>query len=46
LEWEHLLCRLIEDEALRNKLGREGRQTVEKFYSVRSNENRFLRLFT
>lgn len=33
-EWRAALCRLIEDEALRRKLGEAGRDTVKKSYTV------------
>lgn len=36
-EWVEKLSYLIEDEPLRKKLGKQGRQTVEERYSVRVN---------
>lgn len=44
-EWETLLTSLIESKALREKIGRAGRVTVERNYSVESNKNNFLSLF-
>ncbi len=44
-EWEKLLSRLIEDEPLRRQLGKEGRKTVERNYSILSNTKTFLSLF-
>jgi glycosyltransferase involved in cell wall biosynthesis len=45
-EWVEKLCRLIESESLRRKLGSTSRQTVESRYSVRSQQDRYLSLLT
>lgn len=45
-DWERFLKQLIEDKVLRDKLGEEGKVTVDKFFSVRSNESNFLSLFS
>ena len=34
-EWVERIARLLEDEALRGRVGREGRRTVEREYSLR-----------
>lgn len=44
-DWYNLLCTLIEDEPLRQKLGREGRKTVVAKYSVAANKNKYLTVF-
>ena len=44
LEWEAGLERLITDHTLRNRLGQEARETVEKNYSVSSNSTNFFSL--
>jgi glycosyltransferase involved in cell wall biosynthesis len=44
-EWESYLKRLILDQELRTTIGRHAREKVERLYSVRSNAERFLRLF-
>ncbi len=44
-DWEKLLSSLIEDESLRKDLGKEGRKTVERNYSILSNTKTFLSLF-
>jgi glycosyltransferase involved in cell wall biosynthesis len=45
-EWSDQLSELIEKPALRKKLGDQGRITVEKHFSVESNTQVFLNLFT
>jgi glycosyltransferase involved in cell wall biosynthesis len=45
-EWLTKLTSLIESAELREKLGREGRETVEQRYSVRSQRERYLSLLT
>jgi glycosyltransferase involved in cell wall biosynthesis len=45
-EWLTKLTSLIESAELRGKLGREGRETVEQRYSVRSQRERYLSLLT
>jgi glycosyltransferase involved in cell wall biosynthesis len=44
-DWEHALSRLVEDEVLREKFGKEGRRTVEDHYSILSNAENFFSLF-
>jgi glycosyltransferase involved in cell wall biosynthesis len=45
-EWLGKLTSLIESAKLRRNLGREGRETVEQRYSVRSQRERYLSLLT
>ena len=45
-DWENALIKLINDENLRKKIGSKAQKTVEEKYSVRSNTNNFLSLFT
>jgi glycosyltransferase involved in cell wall biosynthesis len=45
-EWEEKLECLIEDTALRNRLGQQARQRVVDHYSVSSNTSLFLSLFS
>ena len=45
-EWVECLSRLIESEELRSKLGNAGRKTVEEVYSVKTNQNKYLALFS
>ena len=45
-EWLTKLTRLIESAELRGNLGREGHETVEQRYSVRSQQERYLSLLT
>ena len=45
-EWRKYLSLLIGNKDLREEMGRKGRKKVEAQYSVRSNETRFLSLFT
>lgn len=44
-EWTEKLSRLIEDPALRQRLGSQARRTVEERYSVRSQQQVYLRHF-
>jgi len=44
-EWSRSLEELLTDSALRKKLGKQGRQTVESRYSVTANTENFLGLF-
>lgn len=44
-DWFNYLSALISDEALRNKMGKLGREKVIKNYSVSSNTSNFLSLF-
>jgi glycosyltransferase involved in cell wall biosynthesis len=45
-EWCNYLKTLIENEALRKTLGKAGRKTVIENYSIESNSDNFLELFT
>jgi glycosyltransferase involved in cell wall biosynthesis len=45
-EWESYLRRLINDSALRKNLGEAGRKKVVEKYSVKSNAENFLKLFS
>lgn len=45
-EWIQQLSLLIENQNLRMNLGKQGRLTVEKFYSVNSTKEKFLKLFS
>ena len=45
-EWTNALEELIHSKKLRQKMGEEGREKVIRNYSVRSNSNNFLSLFT
>jgi len=44
-EWKKTLIKLIEDENLRTQIGKNARQTIENQYSVKANEQNFLKLF-
>lgn len=44
-EWRNAIERLIHDEQLRERIGQQGKSTVEKNYSVTSNTSNFLSLF-
>lgn len=41
-EWYHFLRELIENKTLREQFGKEGRTTVERFYSVEANKHKYL----
>ncbi|GHM99851.1 glycosyl transferase [Cytophagales bacterium WSM2-2] len=45
-QWFETLCLLIDNSALRAQIGAAGKKIVEKNYSVQSNTNTFLKLFT
>jgi glycosyltransferase involved in cell wall biosynthesis len=45
-EWVEKISRLIDDEQLRRRLGQAARRTVEKGYSVKSQQDRYLELFS
>jgi glycosyltransferase involved in cell wall biosynthesis len=44
-EWVEKLSILIEDAALRKKMGKAGRKTVEKDFSVEANKEKWLNVF-
>ncbi len=44
-EWVEKLSLLIENKELRKKLGKAGRKTVEKDYSVEANKHKWLKAF-
>jgi len=44
-EWIDCLSQLIDSKMLREKLGKAGRKTVEKKYSVTANQGKYLALF-
>ena len=44
-EWVEKLSLLIENKALRTKIGLEGRETVVQHYSVEANKQKYLNLF-
>lgn len=44
-EWVEKLSQLIEDEDLRKKIGKAGKKTVEKDFSVDANKDKWLKAF-
>jgi glycosyltransferase involved in cell wall biosynthesis len=44
-EWYSTIKQLMEDQALRRRIGKAGQETVENHYSVHANSNRYLSLF-
>jgi glycosyltransferase involved in cell wall biosynthesis len=44
-EWMNYFCTLIENKGLRLQMGREGRATVIKKYSVEENKRKYLEIF-
>jgi glycosyltransferase involved in cell wall biosynthesis len=45
-EWKRRLVALITDKELRIKLGKKGKETIDKHYSVNANKTVFLNLFS
>lgn len=45
-DWFTILCRLVESEDLRHRIGEAGRATVEKRYSVDSQKMRYLEVLS
>ena len=45
-EWKEKLTLLLENEALRMRLGKEGKRTIEERFSVVANQEKYLELFT
>lgn len=43
-EWEECLLRLIESKELREKIGRNGRKTVEDYFSIKANVPTYLNI--
>lgn len=41
-EWVDRICQLIADESLREKMGTKGTETIEKYYSVNANKDKYL----
>ncbi|MCQ2959147.1 MAG: glycosyltransferase family 4 protein [Bacteroidales bacterium] len=44
-EWFDILCKLIEDPQLRIEIGKKGRETVIKRYSIDSQKDKYLSIF-
>jgi len=45
-EWKCSLQRLLTDKGLREKMGIAGRKKIEDFYSIQSQSQKFIQLFT
>jgi glycosyltransferase involved in cell wall biosynthesis len=45
-EWYAAIAALLEDEALRVRLGQEGRKKIERAYSIKANSINFISLFS
>ena len=45
-EWKECLVQLLEDPVLRKNIGAEGKNTIKNKYSVDSNKNKYLQLFS
>ncbi|MBF0275964.1 MAG: glycosyltransferase, partial [Nitrospinae bacterium] len=43
-DWFEKISTLIEDKEMREKIGKEGRNTVEREYSIESNQEKYLRI--
>ena len=46
IEWKEKLTLLLESEALRIRLGKEGKRTIDERFSVAANQEKYLKLFT
>ena len=44
-EWFNILCELIENKELREEIGKRGRESVLKNYSVENTKNKYLEIF-
>jgi glycosyltransferase involved in cell wall biosynthesis len=44
-EWIEALCALIQDQSLRERIGRKGITTIEETYSVNANKGKYLEIF-
>jgi glycosyltransferase involved in cell wall biosynthesis len=44
-EWEHYLTILIQDAELRKRIGIAGRKTIENYYSIESQKQRYISIF-
>lgn len=44
-EWKDILEKLIQDKSLRKQIGQAGKETIDKRYSVLSNQDNFISLF-
>ena len=44
-DWFEILCDLIEDKELRQRIGRNGRETILNKYSKRSQQENYLKLY-
>ncbi|HNW20480.1 MAG TPA: hypothetical protein PKJ81_01230, partial [Bacteroidales bacterium] len=40
--WEKRIIQLLNDKELREKIGKKGRETVETYYSIEANKNKYL----
>jgi glycosyltransferase involved in cell wall biosynthesis len=40
--WEKIIIQLFNDKELREKIGKKGRKTVERYYSLEANKNKYL----
>ena len=40
--WERRIIQLLSDKELREKIGKKGRETVEAYYSLEANKNKYL----
>lgn len=43
--WKKRLEQLITSENLRERLGKEGRKTIEEHYSIEANKDKYLAIF-